>query len=389
MKLVEPSRLAPALGAVFLLILAGGWLWPPIAGVFLVFILPIALSFTIVGAFLAMRRPENPVGWLMLAFGGVASLNGASNQYFTYGAITHPGSLPGTDFVISLAVHTWHPGFALFILAFFLFPDGTLPSPRWRIPAAATALLGTVGVVFGMLEFEFQRTWDPIAGRAMDPLFGGTLRTIGDVVFGFCVLALVAMFAVSAVGLVVRLRRTRGVEREQIKWVVSAIVLTVVALVSSLFVFGNGTLGALMLPSIPISMAVAVLRYRLFDIDRLIRRTLVYATVTAVLTGIYSVIVVGVGTVFETENSTSPALVAAATLVLATLFRPLRNRLQTIVDRHFNRRRFDATRTIETFAAQLRNEIDLDSLSATLVATVNETIEPAQASLWLRSPRDY
>ena len=144
-----------------------------------------------------------------------------------------------------------------------------------------------------------------------------------------------------------------------------------------------------MLPSIPISMAVAVLRYRLFDIDRLIRRTLVYATVTAVLPGLYSVIVVGVGTVFETENSTSPALVAAATLVLATLFRPLRNRLQTIVDRRFNRRRFDATRTIETFAAQLRNEIDLDSLSATLVATVNETIEPAQASLWLRSPRDY
>ena len=156
MRLVEPSRLAPALGAVFLLILAGGWLWPPIAGVFFVFILPIALSFTIVGAFVAMRRPENPVGWLMLAFGGVASLNGASNQYFTYGAITHPGSLPGTDFVISLAVHTWHPGFALFILAFFLFPDGTLPSPRWRIPAAATALLGTVGVVSGCSSSSFR-----------------------------------------------------------------------------------------------------------------------------------------------------------------------------------------------------------------------------------------
>ena len=144
-----------------------------------------------------------------------------------------------------------------------------------------------------------------------------------------------------------------------------------------------------MLPSIPISMAVAVLRYRLFDIDRVIQRTLVYAAVTAALTGIYSLIVVGAGTVFETEDSASPALVAAATLVLATLFRPLRNRLQTIVDRRFNRRRYNATRTIETFATQLRNEIDLDSLSATLVATVNETIEPAQVSLWLRSPRDY
>ena len=385
-RLALHPRLAAVLCALFLVLLASGFLWPPITVEFLVFSFMIALPFTVVGALIATKRPENPVGWLILGFGGVAALSGACDQYFVFGAVTHPGSLPATDFVVSLGIHTWHPGFALFILAFFLFPDGAPLSARWRLPVALTIIVGAVGVTVGMFEFEFQRTWDPQLGRVMQPLYDGGMRPVADIVFGLCIVAIVVLFAVSAIGLVVRLRRSRGVVRQQIKLVVFATVMTVTALVTSLFVVGNGAFGALMLPSIPVSIAVAVLRYRLFDIDRLIRRTLVYATVTVVLGGVYAGIVVGVGAVFGAEEDAPPVLVAAATIALATLFRPVRHRAQAIVDRRFNRRRYNAARTIEAFSTQLRNELDLDALSTALLATVHETMEPAEVTLWLRPP---
>ncbi|CAN5754273.1 hypothetical protein BH20ACT23_BH20ACT23_19900 [soil metagenome] len=305
---------------------AAGLLFPPFEEAW--FFLLAAIPFTTVGALIAYERPDLSVGWLMLGFGIVASLSFLCTQYFLRGAITEPGSLPGTDLALSLAVHTWHPGFSLFILAFLLFPDGKLLSPRWRIAAWVTAALGVTGVIFGMFEYQFQRDWSPRYEAGSSPLFNDPLRSIGDVVFGLCVLALVVMFLVSAVSIFIRLHRSKGVMRQQMKWVAFAIILAPLALVGSLLVVGNGGLGVVVFPLIPISMAIAILRHRLFDIDRLIRRTIVYAGLTASLAALYFVaVVLGFEIVSGGGESAPPLVVAATTLVLAALFRPVRARI--------------------------------------------------------------
>ena len=377
-------RLAVAISAFNLALLAAGLLLPPFDAWDIVLSTLIALPFSGVGGLVAFRRPLNPIGWLMLGFGAVAAFNFAATQYFTYGAVHHPGALPGTDLVISLAVHIWHPGFAFFILAFFLFPDGQPLSPRWRVPVMLTAALGLVGVATGMFEFEFQRTFDPPLAPFMNPLFDGLPRQIGDIVFGSVVIAMVAMFVLSAVSIMIRLRRARGVERQQVKWVAYAIVLAAVALPTSVLVIGNGSFGAPLFGLIPISMAIAILRYRLFDIDRLIRRTIIYVVVTVVLGSSYFLLA-GLALPLVGSSEDTPAVfVAAVTLLLAAAFRPVHNRVQSMVDRRFNRRRYDASTITEAFATRMRAELDIDALSSELVATVTDSMEPSHVSVWLR-----
>jgi hypothetical protein len=377
-------RLAVTITAFNLAVLAGGLLLPPFDAWDIVLSSLIAAPFSAIGGLVTFRRPLNPVGWLMLCFGTVAAFNFAATQYFTYGAVAHPGSLAGTDLVISLAVHTWHPGFALFILAFFLFPNGRPLSPRWRVAVIVTAALGFTGVIAGMFEFEFQRTFDPALAPYMDPLFGGLPRTIGDIVFGTVVILMVAMFVLSAISIMIRLRRARGAHRQQVKWVAYAIVLAALALPTSVLVIGDGSFGAPLFGLIPISMAIAILRYRLFDIDRLIRRTIVYAAVTVVLGSSYFILT-GLALPLVAGGEDTPAVfVAALTLLLAAAFRPVHNRIQSMVDRRFNRRRYDASTITEAFATRMRDELDINALSSELAATVGESMEPAHVSVWLK-----
>ena len=385
-KVSSPRRLALWAGSLSAVVCTGGLFFLPFDQAW--FFLLVAVPFTAVGTLIAYERPDLPVGWLMLGFGMVASLSFLLTQYFVRGAITDPGSLPGTDLALSLAVHTWHPGFSLFILAFLLFPDGRLLSPRWRIAAWITAALGVTGVIFGMFEFQFQREWSPLYEEGSSPLFDDPLRSIGDVVFGVTVLGLVLMFLVSAVSIFIRLRRSKGIVRQQMKWVAFAIILAPLALVGSLLLVGDGGLGVLVFPLIPISMAIAILRHRLFDIDRLIRRTIVYACLTASLAGLYYVaVVLGFEIVIGNGESAPPIVVAAATLILAALFRPVRSRIQASVDRRFNRRRYDAELAIDSFSSQLRSELDLNALRGELESIVRNTMEPTQVSLWLNRPK--
>jgi len=383
----ERPRRRPAvvvIGAFNLALLATGFLMPPFDAWDILLSCLIALPFSAVGGLVTFKRPANPVGWLMLGFGSVASLNFAATQYFVYGAITHPGALPGTDLAISLAVHTWHPGFAFFVLAFFLFPDGQPLSPRWRVPVAITASLGLIGVTVGMFEFDFQRTFEPALAPHMNPLFDGLPRAIGDVVFGTVVIAMLGMFLLSAISIMLRLARARGAQRQRVKWVAYAIVLAAVALPASVLLIGNGSFGAPLFGLIPISMAIAILRYRLFDIDRLIRRTIVYAGVTAVLGSSYFLVAGLALPVLAGDEELPAVLVAGVTLLLATAFRPVHNRVQSVVDRRFNRRPYDATTITEAFATRLRDELDIDALRSELVGTVGEAMEPTHVSVWLK-----
>jgi hypothetical protein len=202
-------------------------------------------------------------------------------------------------------------------------------------------------------------------------------------VFGTIVILMVAMFVLSAISIMIRLRRARGADRQQVKWVAYAIVVAAVALPASVLVIGNGSFGAPLFGLIPISMAIAILRYRLFDIDRLIRRTIVYAAVTIVLGSSYFLLA-GLALPLAAGDEDIPAVfVAVVTLLLAAAFRPVHNRVQSMVDRRFNRRRYDASTITEAFAARMRDELDIDALSSELAATVSESMEPAHVSVWL------
>ncbi len=369
-------------GGILVLLAIGLALPQPSRELFTVVSVSIAVSFTLVGGLVAARRPANPVGWLFLGWGFVAALNTTCTQYWYYAGVLRSGALPGADAAALAAVHTWHPGFAFFILAFLYFPDGTLPSRRWRLVAWLAVIAGLVGLISGTFEYDFARNWFP--PPRPEPVFTGDFVAVADAVFGVTVLVLAAMFPVSAISIAVRYRRSSGTVRQQIKWVAFAIILVAVALPASVIIVGDGSFGAPLLPLIPIAAGIAILRYRLFDIDRIINRTIVYASVTAVLALGYAAIVLGLGVLLGLEGESSNVVVAGTTLLAAALFRPLRDRTQRAVDRRFNRRKYDARETIDAFGSRLRTELDLDTLPAALVTVVRETMQPATVGLWLR-----
>jgi hypothetical protein len=345
------------------------------------------LAFSVVGALVAARQQRNPVGWQLLAVGvfGTATLLGES--YTRYALIAAPGSLPGGLYGTWLG---WTYAPTLAILAIFLplyFPTGRLLSPRWR---------PVVWFGIGFLAFA-------VAGNALwpgpDPPLLGLAPVPNPMVYlpqakplfelfrnlaGLCSLAGVAG-AIAA--LVVRFRRSRGIERQQLKWFTYAAALAPLPFFTYEFAPSiSGLLRTLILPLVPISIGIAILRYRLYEIDRIINRTLVYGLLTVILGLGYAagslvfVLVAGTG-------ADPPSwLVAAATLAAAAIFRPARRRIQAIVDRRFNRRKYNAAKTIQAFSTRLRDQVDLDTLSSELLAVVDQTMEPTQASLWLRPP---
>ena len=386
--------LAWALSTIVIAIVALGFLLWPVSEIALVpLVLSTAVPFATVGVIVASRRPYNPVGWLFIAFGTAAALRFTGSQYATYALLTHPGSLPAGDFMASFAVHLWHPALGFLVFSFLLFPHGRLPSRRWLIVAWVSAISCVTALISGMLEHEFlyKYTW-PEDLYFVKPLFTGPIPDVAATVFWYSSMAILVMLFTSGASLVLRLRGSVGEERQQLKWVVYSVAILAFAIPSTILVIITlqsledvRVFFAVLFPLIPISVGIAILRYRLYDIDILINRTLVYGCLTAILIALYFGAVVLLQRVFVLlTDQQSTLAVVASTLLIAALFNPLRRLLQGFIDRRFYRRKYDAAKTLEAFSIKLRNETDLEALNNDLVGVVRETMQPAHVSLWLR-----
>ena len=346
------------------------------------------LSFATVGALIASRQPGNPIGWIFCLFGLVGSFVGAGEQYAFYALRTRPGSLPGGEVAAWLAGWAGGPTMiALIAFVLLLFPNGRLLSPRWR----PVVWVNLVALVFLFL-WAFAPGQIDTVDFSVDNPFGierakAALRFVGTA--GFFMTVAATAGGVAAV--VVRFRRARGDERQQLKWFAFAGSLFCGAFLAGPVIWSIPALGSLWqvifllaVGSLPVATGIAILRYRLYDIDLLINRTLVYGLLTGTLGGGYFGGVVLLQLLFSPLTGGSGLAVAATTLLVAALFRPARSRIQDAVDRRFNRRKYDAAKTIEAFSARLRQQTDLDTLTEELLAVVRETMQPARVSLWLR-----
>jgi hypothetical protein len=343
------------------------------------------LAFSVVGALVAARQQRNPVGWQLLAVGVFMTANLLGESYARYALITAPGSLPGGLYGAWLG---WTYAPIVAIVAIFLplyFPTGRLLSPRWR-PVVWSGIGFLVFAVAGNALWPGPQP--PLLGLAPVPnpvVYLPQARPLFELFIGLAGVCSLVGVAGAIAALVVRFRRSRGIERQQLKWFTYAAALAPLpALAYELAPSIFGLLRTLIFPLVPISVGVAILRYRLYEIDRILNRTLVYGLLTVVLglgyaTGsLVFVLVAGPG-------ADPPSwLVAAATLAAAAIFRPARRRIQAAVDRRFNRRKYNAAKTIQAFSTRLREQIDLDTLSTELLAVVDQTMEPTQVSLWLR-----
>jgi hypothetical protein len=341
------------------------------------------LGYTIIGLVLALRRPANPIGWLYAASGLVWSLDIPFEPWVNQLVRDHQPLALGAQLAVVVRELVWAPAIALGVtLPFLLLPDGRLRSRRWRVVLAA-AVGGVAMLVVGGSLNPGQLTNGPIP---VENPFGlpGVAGTVATVVT-FTGLGLYALSLPAAlICVVLRFRASRGVERQQLRWVAAGAAVAVIVLlpVPGKQLLPGFVAGAAVL-CIPVAVAVAVLRYRLWDLDRLVSRTVTYALLTGLLVLPYLLILPAATRLAGGAGSLA---VAAATLTAAALFAPLRRRVQQLVDRRFNRRRYDAAHTVEAFAARLREQVDLDALSAELLAVVEHTVAPAQASLWLRPP---
>jgi hypothetical protein len=379
-----------AVASLFLAILNGrtlaeiflAWDGPSIA------VLPTeAVSFSVVGALIASHRPENTIGWIFLAEGFCYGLLTAGDEYAIYALLTNPGALPLGAEASWLGQWIWAPGLGLSLVFLpLLFPDGHPPSHRWR----PVGWLG--GLSIGLTVVSSTILLWPERGPAL--LTGDENPShVVNVLVGFIAVPMLFVAGLGAViSLFLRFHRARGKERQQIKWFASATALSL----AWIFVFGQSAVGGLpgatvalsgllVIPSIPIATGIAILRYRLYDIDRIINRTLVYGSLTVTLVALYFGGIVVLQRIFVTLTGQQSTLaVVASTLLIAALFTPLRRRIQGFIDRRFYRSKYDARKTLEAFSAQLREETDLNALSEDLVGVVRETMQPAHVSLWLR-----
>jgi hypothetical protein len=339
-----------------------------------------------VGAVLASRRPAHPVGWLLLALGLSLVATAAAAQYMVYGLLVHPGALPAARYAVLYYPATVFAALAIMGFILLLTPTGSLPTPRWRwwargMVAAPVVLLVVVTLAGGPMDPRYQAVEGPFDFRGL-----GHVVLVADQL----ALAVTTLGVVVAAGsLVVRFRRVGGIERQQLRWVALAAALVALVAVVVLAALALGALAVagwavgLYLALLCVAIGAAILRYRLYDLDRIISRTLAYGLLTVLLGGGYAGVVLGLGQLLGRD---SPLVVAGATLAVAALFQPARRRVQQTVDRRFNRRRYDAAQTVAGFSTRLRQEIDLDTLTAELLAVVDQTMQPTQTSLWLRPP---
>ena len=346
-----------------------------------------------VGAIVASRRPENPVGWLLCLFGVAVSTSSFASQYAIYALLAQPGSLPAGEAMAWIAAWQLPIMIGLQVSYLLLFPTGRLPSRRWRPLAWLIVAFVVVGVILSAFSSDaYLGSLDPIRNP---------LGIEGFTYFWRALLYAVSplLFVAVALSVLVRLRRAVGVERQQIKWLAYAaaifamsIILNVITLtidsprwaeLANLVIFSvAGT-------TVPIAIGVAILRYRLYDIDIIINRTLVYGSLTTMLVAVYLGSVVVLQYALRTLTGEGSQLaVVASTLAIAALFNPLRRRVQALVDRRFYRRKYDAAKTLDAFSAKLRDETDLETLNSELVGVVRKTMQPAHTSLCLRSPTE-
>ncbi len=358
-------------------------------GIFSVGGVVLGATYGIVGWIIASRRPDNAIGWVFLAIGLSQAIDVFAGVYSTYGLAVAPGSLPFAAELSWVAVWAWAPGFTLLVtLSVLLFPDGRPPSPRWRpVLWASFAVMALLCVPVAIAAWPYRGdallfTGAPPEGGMVGVAFG--LQFIGILASPFVALASIA-------GMVVRFRRSGPTPRQQLKWFTYAAIPEIAFLISSGFITYPplvGTIaGVLIAPLLPVAAAIAILRYRLYEIDRLVSRTIAYAVVTGGLLAVYLVVNVGLTTVFSSMASGNSFAVAASTLVVAALFTPVRRRVQRVVDRRFDRARYDAERTTSAFSERLRNEVDLAAVAADLDDTVRAAIAPSRVGVWLRAGR--
>jgi hypothetical protein len=350
-------------------------------------------AFSVVGALIASHRPENSIGWIFCAAALCQGLANFGYEYATYALLTRPGLLPLGAGMSWVGNWIWAPGLGL-ILVFLplLFPDGRLPSRRWRWVGWLGGLsVGTISVL--ALIFLWPER-GPALLREPTSEEGGPQWILDLLVEAVAFPLMLVAGLAAVVSLFARFRRARGEERQQIKWFAYATAVTLlwtfliegIPDTNRLFEAVTAVLGLLVIPSIPVAAGVAIMRYRLYDIDRIINRTLVYAALTGTLVAVYVGGVVLLQTLFRAlAGGESTLAVVASTLAIAALFNPLRRRIQAFIDRRFYRKRYDAAKTLEAFSARLRDEVDLNALTDDLVGVVRETMQPAHASLWLRT----
>ena len=354
---------------------------------------------------LIIRRVGNVIGWILLAEGLGLAVICATSAYAIFGIATHPGSVPGAKLVGAFSEWTFIPILAGIAFLFLVFPTGTLPSPRWRPFAGLVVVVSAVSLVCLIVTPRLVALAAPggVSVRYPNPLGIEALRTfplirLFGTIDGLATLS-IAFFAGQFVALVVRYRRGDPASRQQIKWLaftaVAALAFQLVAVLagsacgcdlgtSPVPAIASTATGLTALFGIPAAIALAILKYRLYEIDRIINRALVYGLLTAILAGVYVGLAVGLGSV--AGSNASSVVIAGSTLVVAALFRPVRRRIQELIDRRFYRRKYDSQRTLEAFSTRLRDHVDLDELHAHLLAVVDETVRPASMSLWLREP---
>jgi len=342
-------------------------------------------SFVLLGSLLVLRRPTHPIGWLLAGLGLSVLMSSATQEYALRSQATAGGLWAGQ---VAAWVSYWAtaPALIAFIEMLLLFPNGHPPSSRWRWLVKAVAGAGLVMTVSWAVA-----SW-PLRGLGwIVPAlpFSGALAFLPVVNY-----AVFACLPVAAGSLIWRFRSATGDERQQLKWLALAAGGLVIAATASV---ASDALGRnpwlidaaviVCIAGVAAAVALAILRYRLYEIDRILSRTLSYGLLTALLVGIYGLVVVVAGAVLEPFFSDSTAAVAVSTLAVAALFTPLRRRIQTAVDHRFNRARYDAERTVTAFHTRLRAEVRLDTLAADLLSTVEQTVQPVRASVWLRPLR--
>jgi len=348
------------------------------------------VAMMLVGVILALRRPRNPIGWIYSWLATITAFYLAAGGYAIHAVVIAPGTLPGGDYAAWLRTWVDRPASALILLAFLLFPTGQIASPRWRAALLFPPLvaIGFTARAFvpgplGFLGVPNPVGIDWVPRSADEGSLGGIPLTIGT--------------AIAFAQLVRRFRAADGVERDQIKWLAVPVIALILALIATLstFIAGvspdvgvNGTVISALFSAVglllPVSMGIAVLRYRLYDIDVILNRAIVYGATTAGIAAAFVAGIVVLQAVLRPLTSGSELAVAASTLGSFVLFQPLRRRVQAAVDRRFYRSRYDAARTLDTFSVRLRDQVALDAVRAHLIDAVRETVQPAHASVWLR-----
>ena len=344
-----------------------------------------------VGLVVAWHLPANPMGWLLLGLGGSMMLSVEGTIWLTLDYRVHHGRLPLGGLAL-LVQPAWGPAIVLFGLIILLFPDGRLPSRHWRwllgcyLATAAVWLGGawaiSIAAIAGQhIQVDAGGELASLDYPAGATAWWGTVQTGFGLLLAFSVLASVARQIAGFV-------RSGGERRQQVKWALAGAAVSVVGAIANFSLSSSpipvvaavGLAAGFGIPALPAGIGVAILKYRLYDIDRIISRTVAYAVVTGLLAGVYAGVVL---LATEVLGITSPVAVAGATLVAAALFSPVRARVQRVVDRRFNRARYDADRTVAAFAARLQDAVDLDGVRTDLVSVVNRSLEPAHVSVWL------